>query len=373
MNYKPNALGRFGALGLGTILAVVLRGIHGLATDGRHQPSAAGAEEAKESAVDPRAAAQEPGRGRQADTPAEIPALGWKDIAWRVYAEIGRDRVMAVAAGVTFYVLLAAFPAVTAFVSLYGLFADTGTINDHMADLASFMPSGAVDIIGEQVKRVNEKGDAALGVATFLGLATAIWSSNAGMKAIFDALNVAYGEKEKRGFVALNATSLAFTFAALVFMICALGAVIVLPIAIKALGLGAVGEWALWIGRWPALLVLILMGLAALYRYGPSRDLARWVWLTPGAAFAAVAWIAFSMGFSFYVSKFGSYDQTYGSLGAAIGFMTWIWLSTTILLVGAELNAEVEHQTAKDSTEGAPAPLGTRGAEVADNVGKAAA
>lgn len=372
MTPSPRPIGRIAALGAATALAIVLRGIHGLATDKGVDRSGDQPAEAKQSAADPRAAAQEPGRGREAEHPGEIPVPGWKDVAWRVYGEIGSDRVLAVAAGVTFYLLLAAFPAIAAFVSLYGLFADPGTINEHLADLASIMPSGAVDIIGEQVKRVGAKGDAALGFATALGIAISLWSANAGMKAIFDALNVAYGEKEKRSFIVLNATSLAFTFLSLFFMICALGAVVILPVSIEALGLGAFGEWALWLGRWPALFVLILIGLAALYRYGPSRDRARWVWLTPGATFAAIAWIAFSMGFSWYVGSFGSYDETYGSLGAAIGFMTWIWLSTTILLVGAELNAEVEHQTAKDSTEGAPSPLGTRGAEMADNVGRAA-
>lgn len=373
MGSKPPVMGRAAALGLGTALVILLRGVGGLTVRAPDKDSGAQSAEAKQSSANPHAAAQEAGRGREADNPAQIPPRGWKDIAWRVYEEIGKDRVLAVAAGVTFYLLLAAFPAVAAFVSLYGLVADVRTIDSHLADLAGFVPSGAVDIIGEQIKRVNAKGEGALGLAAFIGLALSLWSSNAGMKAIFDALNVAYGEEEKRNFFVLNATSLAFTFLALAFMVCALGAVVAVPIFLEAVGLGSAGGWILWIGRWPALLLLIVFSLAVLYRYGPSRDRARWVWLTPGAAVASLAWIGFSMGFSWYVSGFGSYDETYGSLGAAIGFMTWMWLSTTILLVGAELNAEVEHQTAKDSTEGAPAPLGTRGAEMADNVGRAAA
>ncbi|HEV7873871.1 MAG TPA: YihY/virulence factor BrkB family protein, partial [Enterovirga sp.] len=304
---------------------------------------------------------------------AEIPARGWMDIAWRVYEEIGNDRILAVAAGVTFYALLALFPAIAAFVSLYGLFADPGTINDHLASLAGLLPGGAIDVIGDQVKRITSKPGGTLGLAFFSGLAISLWSANAGMKAIFDALNVAYGESEKRNFIWLNLQSLAFTFGALVFLAIGVTVVVVVPVALNYLGLGSLGEWLIRIGRWPAMFVIILLALAVLYRYGPSRDLPRWRWVTPGSILAAAGWIIFSMLFSWYVGSFGSYNETYGSLGAAIGFLTWVWLSTTIVLVGAELNAEIEHQTKKDTTEGAPEPLGARGARMADTVGHARA
>ncbi|HEY0354398.1 MAG TPA: YihY/virulence factor BrkB family protein, partial [Enterovirga sp.] len=224
-----------------------------------------------------------------------------------------------------------------------------------------------------QVKRITSKPGGTLGLAFFSGLAISLWSANAGMKAIFDALNVAYGESEKRNFIWLNLQSLAFTFGALVFLAIGVTVVVVVPVALNYLGLGSLGEWLIRIGRWPAMFVIILLALAVLYRYGPSRDLPRWRWVTPGSILAAAGWIIFSMLFSWYVGSFGSYNETYGSLGAAIGFLTWVWLSTTIVLVGAELNAEIEHQTKKDTTEGAPEPLGARGARMADTVGHARA
>ncbi|MFL5152319.1 MAG: YihY/virulence factor BrkB family protein [Microvirga sp.] len=318
------------------------------------------------------AAANEPDRGRTAETPSQIPAKGWKDILWRVYAQIGEDRVLSVAAGVTFYALLALFPGITAFVSLYGLFADAGTVSDHLAKLSGILPSGALDIIGEQVRRIASKPAGSLGFAFFSGLAIALWSSNAGMKALFDALNIVYDEDEKRGFIKLNAISLLFTLGALVFLLLALAAVVAIPVVLKLFWFGKTLEWLLSILRWPILLIGVLFGLACLYRYGPSRDKAQWRWVTWGSAIAAALWLGGSMLFSWYVANFGNYDATYGSLGAAIGFMTWIWLSTIVILLGGEINAELEHQTAEDTTEGARQPLGTRGAKMADTVGAAA-
>ena len=278
-----------------------------------------------------------------ADTPTDIPARGWFEIAKHIVTRIGEDRIMAVAAGVTFYGLLAIFPAIAAFVSIYGLVADPGTISDQLAALSSFMPGGAIDIIGEQVKRLTSQ-PGALGFGFVFGLATSLWSANAGMKAVFDALNVAYQEHETRSFIKLNLISLVFTLGALLFVLTAIGAVVVLPIVFNFVGFGGLGSWLLSIGRWPALLLVILAALALLYRFGPSRATPRWRWVTPGSVVAAIGWAIFSVAFSWYITSFGSYNQTYGSLGAAIGFMTWLWLSTTIILVGAELNAETEHQ-----------------------------
>jgi membrane protein len=320
-----------------------------------------------------RKGATEKDRGRVAGSPTEIPAKGWKDIAWRAHEEMNKDRILAVAAGVTYFGLLALFPAITALVSMYGLFADAATINDHLTALSGFMPGGALDVIGEQVKRITAQGEGTLGFAFFFGLALSLWSANAGMKALFDALNVAYDEEEKRGFFALNLTSLTFTLGAIAFALLAVGGIVVIPVVLNFIGLGPLVEWILWLARWPALLAVIILALAVLYRYGPSRDKAEWKWISPGSIFAAVVWIVASMLFSWYVSNFGNYNETYGSLGAVIGFMTWMWLSTTIILVGAELNAEIEHQTVKDTTAGPSQPLGTRGAEMADTVGEAKA
>jgi membrane protein len=317
------------------------------------------------------AAARADGRGRSADKPSDIPARGWKDVLLRVYREIADDRVLAIAAGVTFYGLLALFPAIAATVSLYGLFADPATINGHLAAMGEVLPAGAVEIVGDQVKRVASTGDGKLGLAFALGLALAIWSANGGMKAIFDALNVVYDEKEKRGFLRLNLTSLAFTAGAVLFVLVALGAMVGVPILLENLWFGKTLEWLVWIARWPAVLVALMLGLALLYRFGPSRDKARWRWITPGSVLAALLWLGASMLFSWYAANFGSYNKTYGSLGAVIGFMTWMWISGIVILLGAELNAELEHQTARDTTEGPEQPLGWRGARVADEVAPA--
>ncbi|WP_246684934.1 YihY/virulence factor BrkB family protein [Methylobacterium sp. WL69] len=320
---------------------------------------------------DARAVARaEPERGRQAAKPSEIPAKGWKDIGLRVFHDISENAIVSVAAGVTFYVLLAIFPAVAALVSCYGLFADVATINDHLQNLQGIMPSGALEIVGDQVKRIAEKGDTTLGLTFFTGIALSLWSANGGMKAVFAALNVVYEERETRNFVWLNLRSLAFTAGALLFVVLALVGIVVVPAVIGIVGLST-EAWYIALLRWPVLLLAVLGGLALLYRYGPSRDAPRWRWVTWGSAIAGIAWLATSLGFSWYVANFGKYNETYGSLGAAIGFMTWIWISTTIVLVGAEINAEMEHQTEVDTTRGPEQPLGTRDARMADTVGAA--
>jgi membrane protein len=288
-----------------------------------------------------------------------------------VYEQFTQDRVMSVAAGVTYYALLALFPAVAALVSIYGLFADPGTIERNLSALAGVLPGGALEIIGEQVKRIASKGGGTLGFGFILGLVISLWTANAGMKALFDALNIVYDEREKRGFVALNIQSIAFTVGGMAFILLALGGIVALPILLDVVGLRSGTEWLLSIGRWPALLAIVVLALALVYRYGPSRERAQWKWVTPGSLVAAVLWLAASMLFSWYVSNFGNYNETYGSLGAVIGFMTWIWLSSIVILMGAEVNAEMEHQTAKDTTEGAPEPLGVRGATMADTLGMA--
>ena len=319
------------------------------------------------------ARAKERGRGREAVSPLQIPWKGWKDILLRVYEEIGKDRLMAVAAGVVFYSLLALFPAVTALVSSNGLFADTGTIADHLATLAGLMPAGGFEIVREQIARIVSKGGGKLTAGFAFGLALALWSANAGMKAIFDALNVIYEEDEKRSFVKLNLLSLGFTLGAIATALLAVGAVVVFPLILAFFGIAKVNPLLISLLRWPALFMMIILGLALLYRYGPSRRNAQWRWVSVGSVFAALTWIAGSLAFSYYLQNFADYDGTYGSLGAVIGLMMWMWLSSIVILVGAELNAEVEHQTARDSTEGYEKPLGARGAAMADTIGEAKA
>jgi membrane protein len=315
---------------------------------------------------------EQSGRGRHATSPLQIPWVGWKDILWRTYGQIGDDRLLAVAAGVVFYGLLALFPAVTAFVSLYGLFAKSSTIGDHLALAAGVIPSGGVEIIQEQITRITAKGDARLSLAFAFSLGLALWSANAGMKAVIDALNVTYNEKEKRGFIKLNLISLALTGGAILSLLVALGSIVVLPLVLSSFGLGGWTETLLRFLRWPVLICLVVFGLAVLYRFGPSRESPRWEWLSVGSAFAAIAWLVGSALLSWYLANFANYDATYGSLGAAIGMMIWMWMSAIVILVGAELNSEIEHQTAQDSTTGHEKPLGQRGAAMADTVGEEA-
>jgi membrane protein len=315
--------------------------------------------------------AEEPGRGRRAVVPWEIPGAGWKDIFWRVYASVNDNRLLAVAGGVVFFSLLAIFPAIAAFVSLYGLIADASTIDSHLSLAAGVLPSGAVDILHEQITRLTAKSDAKLGLGFITGLAIALWSANAGMKAIIDALNVVYDEKEKRSFVKLNLLSLLFTLIAIFSVMVALAAVVIAPMVLSAIGLSSLLSLSIAVLRWPLLLILATVALAAIYRYGPSRTEPRWQWLSVGSAAAAIGWLITSVLFSWYISHFGTYNATYGSLGAAVGMMMWMWISAIVILLGGELNAEIEHQTAKDSTVGADKPLGERGAVMADTIGAA--
>ncbi len=312
--------------------------------------------------------AQERGRGRHAATPSEIPFRGWKDVLLRVYENIGKNRVIVVAAGVTFYSLLAIFPAIAALVAIYGLFADPGTISSHLDSASGLLPEGAISVIRDQLARNASHGTNALSVAFVVGLLVSLWSANAGVKSVFDALNLVYTEEEKRGLIRLNLASLAFTAAALLFAVAAIGVVVALPIALNYIGLGEATDLALRVGRWPMLFLAVAFALAVLYRFGPSRANPKWRWISWGSAFAAVAWIAASVLFSWYAANFGNYDKTYGSLGAVIGFMVWLWISIIVVLVGAELNAEMEHQTAIDTTTGKPKPLGARHATMADTV-----
>jgi len=308
-------------------------------------------------------------RGRRARSPSESPAQSWKDILVRAHHNVDRDRVVTIAAGVTFYSILALFPAIAALVSLYGLFADPTAIAAHLDSLAGVLPGGAVDVIGDELKRLTAQHNGALGLATVVGLATALWSANAGIKSLFDALNLVYSEPEKRGFIMLNAVSLAFTLATIAFVILALAAMVVLPPVLAYAGSGA--DPLVRVLRWPALLIAVASWLAALYRFGPSRSTPRWRWISWGSGLATVLWLIVSLLFTWYAANFGTYNKTYGSLGAAVGFMVWIWLSIIVVLLGAEIDAEMEHQTARDTTEGASKPIGGRGARMADTVGPA--
>jgi membrane protein len=306
-------------------------------------------------------------RGRDAGAPSSIPARGWKDILLRVYRGVSDDRVLANAAAVTFYALLAVSPGIAALVSIYTLFADPQSIAQHLDALSGVLPGGAIDVVRDQLDRLVAQPRGKLGLSLLIGLVASLWSANGGVKALFDALNVIYEEREERSFIRLNAVSLTFTAAMIAFLIAALACLVALPAALTVLP-GFVGV-ILSYARWPALLVLVTIALACIFRYGPDRTEPRWRWVSWGSGFGAVGWLVVSALFSWYAANFGNFNKTYGSLGAVIGFMMWIWLSVTVILIGAKINAETEHQTARDTTEGPEKPLGTREAKMADTVG----
>jgi membrane protein len=269
-----------------------------------------------------------------------------KTVVLAVYNGINEHRVLAIAAGVAFYSLLAIFPALAALVSLYGLFANPHTITDQLNQAVGLLPGGAIDVIHNQLVRVASQRQGTLGLTFLVSLCISIWSANSGVKALFDALNVVRGESEKRSFLKLNALSLAFTTAAILFVIVAMSAVVVLPIALNFVGVSGAG--LLPNLRWPALFLVTTIGLALVYRYGPCCQPLRWRWVSSGSVFAAILWIGASALFSWYTASFGSYNKTYGSLGAVIGFMTWLWISVIVILLGAELDAAI-HGTRHDA------------------------
>lgn len=344
--------------------------------DDRHKAEAAFGSE--NPAMEPlslqEARARERGRGRKARTPIHIPWRGWKDILIRTYHEIQEDRLMSLAAGVVFYSLVALFPAIAAGVSVYALFSNAASITSHLSLVADVVPGASLDLLREEITRIAGRSDGRLTFGFLIGFGIALWSANAGMKAIFDALNIIYDEQEKRGIVWLNLVSLFFTLCAIGGMLIALGMVVVFPLVLAALGATSLdAPWMIGVLRWPTMFLMVIVALAILYRYGPSRRIAKWRWLSVGSVFAAVAWLAVSVLFSWYLGNFANYNATYGALGAVVGLMMWMWLSIIVVLVGAELNSEIERQTAIDSTAGSPRPLGARGAVVADTVGPAKA
>jgi membrane protein len=308
-------------------------------------------------------------RGRDARSPSEIPVKGWKDILLRIYANIGEHRILALAAGVTYYSILAIFPALAALVAIYGLFSDPAGIAKHLDEISGVAPSGAIDVAREQLTRLTTKSHQTLGFTFVIGLSVSLWSANAAMKSLFDTLNIIHGEREKRGLIRLNAISLMFTIAGIAFILAALGSVVVISVVLNDLWLSNATDLLVRIAPWPVMFAGLALALACIYRFGPSRRAPRWTWISWGSAAATLAWLAASALFSWYASNFGKFNETYGSLGAAVGFMTWLWVSAIVILLGAELDAEMEHQTARDTTTGEPKPMGGRGARMADTLG----
>jgi membrane protein len=318
--------------------------------------------------TDPRAVANDD-RGRGADTPQEIPAKGWMDIAKRTAKEVKADQVPLLAAGVAFYILLALFPAIIAGVSIYGLVADPQTVRDQINRLAETLSPETAKLIGTQIQQVTSSAGGALGLATVIGILTALWSASSGMKALITGVNLAYDESEGRKFVKLRGLALVLTLGAMVLLAVALALIVGFPAVPDSWP--TVLQWTAAILRFVLLAVLLLAGLAALYRYAPDRDKPKWGWASPGSVVATVLWVLASVGFSIYVNAFGNYNKTYGALAGIIILMFWLFLTAFVVLVGAELNAEMELQTAKDTTAGPEQPLGERDAHAADHVAEA--
>jgi membrane protein len=326
---------------------------------------------AKRGAAAERLPEEEPGQGREARTPSQIPLRGWRDILLRIWANIGQHRVLAIAAGITFYGLLAIFPGIAAALALYGFFADPHSAQGLFDQLSGVLPGGGQDILRDQITRLTTQPAAKMGFAFILGLSLSLWTASSGVRALIDALNIVYREDERRSLVKLYAFSILATIAVIIFFMLVSLTLIALPIALDYLWLGGISKFLLNLLRWPLLFCIGAFALAAIYRYGPSRTEARWRWISWGSGGATVAWVAASLLFSWYAANLGNYNKTYGSLGAVIGFMTWMWISAIVLLLGAEVNAEMEHQTVRDTTVGNDKPLGKRGAWVADTKGEA--
>jgi membrane protein len=307
--------------------------------------------------------AREPGRSRGAQGPLQVPPRGWLDAVWRVGREINDDRLPAVAGGVTFYILLSIFPGLGVFVSLYGLFADVALAQEQFVSLIGIFPDAVLTIIGEQMIRLVEAPPRDLSLAFVVSLLLAIFSASAGASALLDGLNIAYDEDEKRSFLQLRLLALGATAGLLVTIMVLTGLLVALPALLPAAGV---------LFRWIAALAFTTGLFSILYRYGPCRAHPKWLWVTWGSFIAAVLWMLGSLGFSVYVTHFANLDRTYGPLGAVIAFMIWIWFSVLVLLVGAEVNAEIEHQTAVDSTTGPEKPMGEHGAVMVDTLGLSA-
>ncbi len=320
--------------------------------------------------VSPGKAKQEPERGRHAEKPTQFPSKGWKDILWRTKAQLEEDNLSIVAAGVAFYGFVAVVPSLAATIGLYALIADASTISEHLNLLARVVPSQVMPLLEEQVKRIASD-DKAAGWSAVVGLLIALYSSASATKALITGLNVAYDEQEKRSFIKLNLSALALTLAAIVGVIANITLVAVLPKAMEFLQLSPTAQTAIGWLRWPVIMGLFMFALAVVYRFGPCRHQPQWRWVSWGAAVGTLLWVAGSALFSLSVTQFGGYDTTYGSLGAVVVFLLWLFITAYVVLIGAEFNSEMERQTVKDTTEGKPKPMGRRGAYAADTVGPA--
>lgn len=310
-------------------------------------------------------------RGRDAEHPFQIPGRGWKDIALRVKDEWGDDNVGLSAAAVAFYAFLALIPALAALVSILGLFARGQNPTEVIDDLFGALPAEARELLSEQLQTISQSSSGSLSFGLVIGILLSIWSASGAIGQLMNTINIAYDEEETRSWFLRKGLALALTFGAILFLALAIFVVVGFPVLIENTGLGIGTRRLLGILIWPGLAAAFGVALAILYRVSPDRHDAHWKWVSVGSVFAIVAWVAVTLGFRFYVSQFGSYNETYGSLAAVVVMLMWLWLSAIIILLGAEINAEVEHQTALDTTVDGNQPMGRRGAAKADTLGEA--
>jgi membrane protein len=314
--------------------------------------------------------ARQDSRGREATVPRQIPKAGWRDILLRVKEKVSKDNLSLVAAGVAFYLILALFPALVAVVSIYGLVTSPQQIQEQITRMSDALPQDAQSIIEEQLTDIATTAGSALGFGAIGGLLFTLWSASKGMQALMTSLNITYDEEETRGFLKFTGIAFLLTLVAIIFIILTLFLIAILPALLQTIGLGNIAKSLFSLARWPILALVFMVMLTGLYRYAPCRHQAKWEWISPGAGAATILWLIVSAGFAFYVDNYGTYNQTYGSLGAAVILLMWFWLTALIILLGAELNSEMEHQTKKDTTAGKEKEMGQRGAYVADHVGR---
>jgi membrane protein len=307
-------------------------------------------------------------KGHSAATPRQIPKAGWWDILKRVYEESSSKNLSIVAAGVGFFAMLAIFPGLIALVAVYGLVANPATIQHEINEIHGLIPGEAQKIISTFLTTLIHSGSSRLGIGLVVSILFALWSARAGTVSLMEGLNIAYEEQERRGTLRYEAIALGMTIAIIVFAVVALALIAAVPAAVDLVPVSGAIKAIGVIAPWPLLIILSIMGLAATYRFAPSRREPKWRWVTVGSVSATLLWIIGSIGFSFYVQKFGSYDKTFGSLGAVVVLLTWLYLTAYIVLLGACMNAEMEHQTARGTTEGREKPMGRRGAKMADSV-----
>ncbi|MEM8750644.1 MAG: YihY/virulence factor BrkB family protein [Pseudomonadota bacterium] len=306
--------------------------------------------------------------GRYASQPSHIPWLGWKAILTRVYKTIGNADISLRCAGVAFFGFLSIFPVMACFVLIYGLFSTGTSLQEHLSVIREFAPGSVYEILEERLQALLSQPEVGLGVGLIISFCLALWSGSRGTNSLISTVSESYREPEERGFLAAAILSVGLTLGGLFFVLVALFAIAAIPVIVATLPFPATAETiALWV-RWPLLAAMVWVALTILYRLAPNRKGAQWKWITPGSAVATVLWIAASVGFSIYVEQFGNYGATFGSLSVVVVMMLWIYYSTMIIAIGAALNAEMEHQTKIDTTTGPAAPMGMRGAHVADHL-----